>query len=434
MSYKKIYDSLHRFIHVDELETKLIESPPFQRLNYIHQLGMAFLVYPGGTHKRFEHSLGVMEIATRIYDHITILDPKRCPKKVLDLVPIVGTKEHLYWRRVLRMAALCHDMGHLPFSHSAEYRLLGEGGHEMWTLHIIRSSLLQPIWDELNAVLPERNTADDIARIAIGPKKLAVIALEMAKYSSWERIVTDMITGDFFGADRIDYLLRDAQYTGLAYGQFDYHQLIETLMILPSPDANPEHELELGVDENGVESAEALLLSRYFIHKRLCQYHSVKAYCFHVARFVEHYFTQRIQTTSVEEYIDMNDSEVIALMHKVVKDPSALGYQDAAILLKRRRRFKAIPLRLHVSQKARKELIDTCSIPEEEIGWEMDNSKKILLTLAFPVRTRSGDVVSGESLSDVSIPQKPMSWLFVDYAHLEKISQNLSKVVLEKEF
>jgi len=389
---------------------------------------MAFLVYPGGTHKRFEHSLGAMEIATRIYDQITILDPKRYPQKVLDLVPMVGSKEHLYWRRVLRMAALCHDMGHLPFSHSAEQRLLGDAGHEQWTMKIIRSSHLKPIWDELNALLPDRNTVDDIVRTAIGPEKLRGIEPEIAHYTSWERIVTDMLTGDFFGADRIDYLLRDAQYTGLAYGHFDYHQLIETLAILPSPDSNPEHELELGVDENGVESSEALLLSRYFIHKRLCQYPSVKAYCFHVARFVEAYYKERIQTHSVDEYLDTNDSDVIAHFHKVVKTPDAPAYEDAAVLLKKRRRFKAVPLRTPVPKKTRLEIQESCGIPQHEIGWEMDPTKKILLSLAFPVRTRSGEVVSGETLSDVTIPQKPVSWLFVDYNHVEKIFQTLSRV------
>lgn len=428
MSYKKIYDSLHRFIHVDELETQLIESQPFQRLNYIHQLGMAFLVYPGGTHKRFEHSLGVMEIATRIYDHITILDPKKCDQKVLDLVPVVGSKEHLYWRRVLRMAALCHDMGHLPFSHSAEQRLLGENGHEMWTQKIIHAPVLQPLWDELNAIIPERNTANDIAKIAIGPQKMLQIDPENAVYTSWERIVTDMITGDFFGADRIDYLLRDAQYTGLAYGHFDYHQLIETLTILPSPDANPEHELELGVDENGIESAEALLLSRYFIHKRLCQYPSVKAYSFHIARFVEDNFKDRIVTDSVEEYLDTNDTEVLAHVHKVVKHTGMSGYEDASVLLKKKRRFKAIPLRNHVSKRTRKELRESCNIPEEDIGWEMDMEKKVILSLAFPVRSRGGEVVFGESLSDLTIPQKPMSWLFVHYDHVDKIFGELKNI------
>jgi len=122
---KKIYDSVHRFIHVDSLESDLINTRPFQRLHYIHQLGVTYFVYPGGTHRRFEHSLGVMELATRIYDQITSGDR---PKILRELVPELGSPEFRYWRRVLRLAALCHDMGHLPFSHTAEHRLFGKGG------------------------------------------------------------------------------------------------------------------------------------------------------------------------------------------------------------------------------------------------------------------------------------------------------------------
>ena len=69
---KKIYDPVHGFIPFDEFEKELIDSLPFQRLHYVHQLGIAYLVYPGATHTRFEHSLGVMELSSRIYD--TLLD------------------------------------------------------------------------------------------------------------------------------------------------------------------------------------------------------------------------------------------------------------------------------------------------------------------------------------------------------------------------
>ncbi|MBS0653317.1 MAG: HD domain-containing protein, partial [Verrucomicrobia bacterium] len=68
---KKIYDAVHGFIRFNELERELIDSEPFQRLHYLHQLGISFLVYPGATHTRFEHSLGAMELATRIFDRIT---------------------------------------------------------------------------------------------------------------------------------------------------------------------------------------------------------------------------------------------------------------------------------------------------------------------------------------------------------------------------
>src|SRR5476651_2062324 len=92
---KKIYDSVHGFISFDEFEKELIDSLPFQRLHYIHQLGIAYLVYPGATHTRFEHSLGVMELASQIFDRIASKHE----------IPQAD-----YWRQVLRLAALCHDL------------------------------------------------------------------------------------------------------------------------------------------------------------------------------------------------------------------------------------------------------------------------------------------------------------------------------------
>src|SRR3989344_2454610 len=144
---KKIYDSVHGFIPFDEYEKEVIDSLPFQRLHYIHQLGIAYLVYPGATHTRFEHSLGVMFLATLMFDKIC----KSVRPDVFHFVPRKGSSEYLYWKRVLRMAALCHDLGHLPFSHVAEQDLLNPFGHEAWTLKIIDSPYLKPLWDKLRS-------------------------------------------------------------------------------------------------------------------------------------------------------------------------------------------------------------------------------------------------------------------------------------------
>ena len=112
--FHEIRDPIHNFIKLDSEERKVVDSYPFQRLRNICQLAFTYFVYPGTTHKRFEHSLGVMELATRIFDSITNeynIHPKI---KKLNLIPS-SLKEKLYWRRVLRMAALWHDLGHLPF-------------------------------------------------------------------------------------------------------------------------------------------------------------------------------------------------------------------------------------------------------------------------------------------------------------------------------
>ena len=131
---KKIYDPIHKFIALESWEFSLLRTLPFKRLQAIHQIGSASFVYGGGDHKRFDHSVGTMFVATKIFDQVTSsgseIDQKGLP----------------YWRKVLRAAALCHDLGHPPFSHLAEGALLGEEGHEYWSLKIIRSAYLIPIF------------------------------------------------------------------------------------------------------------------------------------------------------------------------------------------------------------------------------------------------------------------------------------------------
>ena len=122
----EIRDPVHVFVRLDSDERKILNSRSFQRLRHIHQLAMTYLVYPGATHKRFEHSLGVMELASRVFDIVT--NPDNVTDDVRRLLePLASPDQIAYWRRVVRMAALCHDIGHLPFSHAAEKELLPDG-------------------------------------------------------------------------------------------------------------------------------------------------------------------------------------------------------------------------------------------------------------------------------------------------------------------
>jgi uncharacterized protein len=238
-------DPIHNFISVRTDERKVIDSNPFQRLRHIHQLALTYLVYPGATHKRFEHSLGVMDIASRIYDVVT--SPENVVEEVRDIIPDEDGKR--YWRAVLRMAALCHDVGHLPFSHAAEKELLPDGyDHERLTKDIIQSNEMVEIWDSMKPHL----VADDIVKLAVGPKKADPLLLD-----TWESILAEIVIGDAFGADRMDYLLRDSYHAGVSYGRFDHHRLIATLRILPKK-YNDTDEPALGLEIGGLESSEGL--------------------------------------------------------------------------------------------------------------------------------------------------------------------------------
>ena len=241
---------------------------------------MTYLVYPGATHRRFEHSLGVMELAGRVYDVIT--NPDNVNDQIRRLLPQVTTEDtRRYWRRVLRMAALCHDLGHLPFSHAAEKELLPKGwDHERLTAEIIQSPELKEIW---NSVTPPLRP-DDIVKLALGPKEAVGFT-----FSDWETILSEVIVGDAFGVDRMDYLLRDSHHIGVAYGNFDRYRLIDTLRILTAPpmgDGDNSQEPALGVEEGGLHSAEALMIARYFMYSQVYFHPIRRIYDIHLKDFL----------------------------------------------------------------------------------------------------------------------------------------------------
>jgi HD superfamily phosphohydrolase len=198
----EVRDPIHVFVHFDDDERAVIDSEAFQRLRNVHQLALTYLVYPGASHKRFEHSLGVMELAGRIYDVVTRED--KLSDAVRDVVPSQTGSERAYWRTVVRMAALCHDLGHLPFSHAAEKELLPRGtDHESITWAIVHSDEMRAVFERLiPPIVP-----DLVGKLALGPKKAAKLGLRIS-FDSWEAILAEMIVGDAFGADRMDYLLR----------------------------------------------------------------------------------------------------------------------------------------------------------------------------------------------------------------------------------
>ena len=159
--FHEIRDPIHAFVRLSTDERDVLNSRPFQRLRDVHQLALTYLVYPGATHRRFEHSLGVMELASRIFDVVT--SPGNVSDDVRDQLPeLVDDRLWTYWRQVVRMAALLHDVGHLPFSHAAEKELLPEGwAHE----HLTRAMILDDgVGDILDGMIAMSET---LARLPV---------------------------------------------------------------------------------------------------------------------------------------------------------------------------------------------------------------------------------------------------------------------------
>lgn len=391
---QKIYDAVHGFIRFNALEKELIHSEPFQRLRSIHQLGITYFVYPGATHTRFEHSLGTMELATRIFDRIQ--------QKGFEV-------EHAdYWLQVIRLAALCHDLGHLPFSHDAEQALLKGKGHEEWTLKVIQSECLQPIWSQLQKLFPKKNVIDDLIKMAIGEKTLIQLGLSLP-FSELERILSAIITADFFGADRIDYLLRDAKCTGVTYGLFDHQQMIEMLSVLSQGD-----ELTLGIEEDGIEACEALVLARHFMSQRVYQYSSVKAYQFHLVRVIKQFYEEGRYLNDLQSYLSVSDHEILTSIRCAAKDPTSFYHQDAIALLKRQERFLAISISEGTRKEQLLEIKKGLNIPDEEFFLEEQLLTSPLPTFGFSVLSRSGVILPASALSSLLIPRKKsLIWVYL---------------------
>ncbi|REH84593.1 HD domain-containing protein [Staphylococcus felis] len=219
LSEEKVFkDPIHRYIHVqDRLIWDLIKTKEFQRLRRIKQLGTLNLAFHTAEHSRFGHSLGVYEIVRRMIDETF--------------------KDHKDWdpndRPLAMCAALLHDLGHGPFSHCFEK--IFDTDHEAYTQAIIMGDT------EVNAVL--RRVSDDF------PKQVA----EVINKSHHNKLVISMISSQI-DADRMDYLQRDAYFTGVSYGMFDMERILR--LMRPSKD-------EVLIKESGMHAVENFIMSRY---------------------------------------------------------------------------------------------------------------------------------------------------------------------------
>lgn len=406
----EIRDPIHVFVRLDSAERKVLDSRPLQRLRHIHQLGLSYLVYPSATHKRFEHSLGVMELATRVFDVVTHREAVK--HDIGQLLPEIEDEDLLwYWRRVLRMAALCHDIGHLPFSHVAEKHLLPEEwNHERLTKEIILSEEMKKLWAEVRpSLLPE-----DIVKLAVGPRK------ERMPFTNWEAILSEIIVGDAFGADRMDYLLRDSHHAGVAYGNFDHYRLIDTLRILPSSptgEAEGSKEPTLGVQQGGLRSAEALLLSRFFMYAQLYIHSVRRIYDFHLMDFLTDYLGGKF-STKIENHLQLTDNEITAALLEAARDTTKRGHGPARRIVERKH-FRLFYQRNPTDQGVNPEAaLAVFEAAKEEFGGEnvkYDKYSQAGGPVDFPVEAKDGRIQSAIAMSETlkDIPVYATEYVFV---------------------
>src|SRR5208337_237100 len=176
-----------------------------------------------------------MELAGRVFDIVT--DTNNLSSQIRELFPqLKRADKRAYWRKALRMAALCHDIGHLPFSHASEELLPQGWNHERITSELILSDEMRQIWNNMTPPL----RAEDVAKLAVGQRKAPKL-----EFDDWTTILSEIIVSDAFGVDRMDYLLRDSHHIGVAYGKFDHYRLIDTLRILQTPPSDDKGEMSI---------------------------------------------------------------------------------------------------------------------------------------------------------------------------------------------
>ncbi len=238
MSVEIIRDPLWNNIRLDSLSFELIDTPAFQRLRYVRQLGLAFMVYPGATHSRFEHALGTYHLTRRT---LTLFEEQ-------DEYQLVDRGECM----LIRIAALLHDIGHYPFSHALEE--IGAMHHE----EVARPLIVD---GEVGEILRRELGADAPDHI------MALIRRES------ESPLQGLISGSI-DLDKLDYLRRDAFMCGVSYGEIDVDRLINALVILIDPENG---EPRVGMIEKGLSALESLLFARYQMYRNVYWHHAVRS-------------------------------------------------------------------------------------------------------------------------------------------------------------
>lgn len=303
---ERVFDAVHGFIHLSEDEKKLLEHPAFIRLHYLHQLGLAYLVYPGATHSRFEHSLGVMHLASKIYDQIF-------------------ERPDPYLKQALRIGALCHDLGHLPFSHTLEQELLTDHGHEKKTLDMIELLKDTPFFKQKNQDYPDFFHL--VLKIAVSPCVYNHYYPD-DQYTDIQLLLSSIVSGDYFGADRIDYLIRDSRFTGVSVGLFDYPQLIEKMTLFKQGLVT-----KLAIQEEGLEAVEGLLLARRYMHARVYGHKGVIAYNQTLKEFIKKISMPNFLTMEASLYIKYTDAWLIQQFIEASFDQNHIAHKEALKLM-----------------------------------------------------------------------------------------------------
>ncbi|MDG6221243.1 MAG: HD domain-containing protein [Candidatus Thermoplasmatota archaeon] len=256
--YKIVHDTVHGGIRLDELFVELISTPEMMRLASIKQLGIAYLVFPGANHTRFEHSLGTGYVAGTMAEHADL-------------------EEHE--AKMVATAALLHDIGHGPFSHVLESVLHAKTGKDH--MDVTKGMIKGEYTPQNNSVAKWGTIPEILEKHGMDPKEVAALVQENSSPETnlklWYNPETNRFQGEkkYLGqiihgvvdADQIDYLLRDSHYTGVAHGGIDLARLMNTLEVFNQ---------ELVVNRKGISAVEGMLVARSLMYSSVYFHKTVR--------------------------------------------------------------------------------------------------------------------------------------------------------------
>lgn len=354
MSYKdqrlpieKVFrDPIHNYIHVEhQVILDLINSKEFQRLRRIKQLGTSSFTFHGGEHSRFSHSLGVYEIARKICNVF-----KRNYSKSQENPDGWQEEERL----VTLCAALLHDVGHGPYSHTFEH--IFHTNHEAITVELITS--------------PQTEIYQILHRVAEGfPEKVASVITKTYPNPQVVQMISSQID-----ADRMDYLLRDAYFTGTEYGTFDLTRILRVI----KPYKNG-----IAYQYNGMHAVEDYIVSRYQMYMQVYfhpvsrgmevildhllkrgreLFHQDPEYFFQFSPLLVPFFQENY---SLEDYLKLDDGTLNTYFMMWLSYPDPI-LSDLSSRFLNRKPLKSIKLP-EVSSPKEKELLQTKLIRMEEL-------------------------------------------------------------------
>lgn len=328
----RVRDALHGFVELNEHESAIVNSEPYQRLRGVRQLGMAHYVYPGANHTRFEHCLGCVLITDRMYDRISSGGAKELWESTR------GQANCDQLRQIVRFAALTHDLGHAPFSHTAEHLFQPPPGwendsfsHESQTARLIR----------------ETEVAQIISNAGVDPEEVIAVATEFSEsklpkveYRHDLHILNALITSEI-GSDRCDYLVRDAYHSGQPAGTIDLDRLVQQVTLIEREGA-----IHFGILEGARLVAEQMIANRYAAYVDLYFHKTKRAYERHLIAFLTDWLDEGHFPHSLSDFLLLNDAAVEKGISEAAQSPDHPAYSHASRFMGRshyRKAFERVP-------------------------------------------------------------------------------------------